>query len=487
MPPRVLRSVFPAVLFVFAAILLFLGPAPAPSALAEQPSATPDFKALCDTVLARAMRLTGTGCANTGRNEACYGYTLVQSKLQPGVDSSKVRFAESGDILPVRLLAALRTDPLDLERGTWGMALLKLQANLPDTNPGQNVTFVLFGDTKLTPNLNRTNAFYLSTALGELTCKQIPQNALVIRSPGYLQVTFNINGVEIKSSSIVVMRAGQSGLLVRTLEGHISVTAVGVTRTLVAGQQLTVPMKSAPEGLIADGPPGVPGPAPFEGALDPVIELLEKVNPGGRTHQGDVIVEGPVEILNPAVPSLTLYGRIVMLDRVSGWRGVRPGQWVYIEGTAEGIIIRARSLRVRRDEVPLAPTVTPSPGDRDDEVVTLLPYAGRPPEAPAVGSPATPGPGPDRITLTAMCSPDPGRIRAWRVVNPLPKPVSVNWDVYESILGQKGKIEVPALGEATFTTITEYAPNTQHATPNMVRLFFEEKQIDAKDSDPTKC
>src|SRR5690606_20836366 len=31
----------------------------------------------------------------------------------------------------------------------WGVALMQIQANLPDTLPGQNVTFLLFGDVTI--------------------------------------------------------------------------------------------------------------------------------------------------------------------------------------------------------------------------------------------------------------------------------------------------------------------------------------------------
>ena len=37
--------------------------------------------------------------------------------------------------------------------GEWGVSLMQLQANLPDTLPGQNVTVLLFGDVTLQPAL----------------------------------------------------------------------------------------------------------------------------------------------------------------------------------------------------------------------------------------------------------------------------------------------------------------------------------------------
>jgi hypothetical protein len=43
----------------------------------------------------------------------------------------------------------LTLSPLDQKQDTWGVAMLKLQANLPDTLPGQNVTFLLVGDVEI--------------------------------------------------------------------------------------------------------------------------------------------------------------------------------------------------------------------------------------------------------------------------------------------------------------------------------------------------
>src|SRR5262245_13036154 len=102
---------------VSSSLLIFLMHTPLSSALAEQPTPTPDFKQLCQAVLARALTLTESGCVQTGRNQACYGYTKVHSQLQSGVDPATNRFSVSGDILPVSKLATIHTDGLDTTNG----------------------------------------------------------------------------------------------------------------------------------------------------------------------------------------------------------------------------------------------------------------------------------------------------------------------------------------------------------------------------------
>lgn len=324
-------------------------------AKAVGPSETPDFKQLCQAVLKRALTLTESGCVQTGRNEACYGYTRVRSQLQKGLDSETNRFSTSGDILPIRKLATIHTDPLDTANGTWGMAVLKLQASLPDTNPGQNVTFILFGDTELTPDTNHTNAYYLSTTLGEMTCNEVPQNSLLVRAPGHVAVNFTINGVEINAASIVVVRSPPGGMQTRVLEGHVKVTSMGVTKSLLAGEELSVPMNA---DKTPAGPPSNPAPFQRETTIESSVNLLDRMDATSDQYQGPITLSGPIEAINPLIPSLTLYGQLVLLDNLTGWEDLQVGQWVNVEGQTLGFMIQAYSVTGRDGSVVVKPTVT---------------------------------------------------------------------------------------------------------------------------------
>lgn len=101
----------------------------------------------CPAIVQQALQSTSSACQNTGRNQACYGNILLEAQPQPGVDN--FTFEKSGDITNVSLIKTLVLEPLNVETQTWGVAVLKLQANLPDTLPGQNVTFLLFGDVEI--------------------------------------------------------------------------------------------------------------------------------------------------------------------------------------------------------------------------------------------------------------------------------------------------------------------------------------------------
>ncbi|MEO8610446.1 MAG: hypothetical protein ABI690_21295 [Chloroflexota bacterium] len=103
--------------------------------------------ATCPTIVQDALAATDSACAGTGRNEACYGNISLSAKAQPGI--SDFTFTKPGDLVNVAGVQTLTLSPLDQKADTWGVALMKLQANLPDTLPGQNVTFLLFGDVEI--------------------------------------------------------------------------------------------------------------------------------------------------------------------------------------------------------------------------------------------------------------------------------------------------------------------------------------------------
>jgi LysM domain/Bacterial SH3 domain len=101
----------------------------------------------CPSMVDAALKAVGDVCAATGSNQACYGNLTLQAEPQPGV--TDLTFNQPGDVVRVASLRSLQLNPFDLTNHQWGVALMRLQANIPDTLPGQNVTFLLFGDVQL--------------------------------------------------------------------------------------------------------------------------------------------------------------------------------------------------------------------------------------------------------------------------------------------------------------------------------------------------
>jgi hypothetical protein len=101
----------------------------------------------CPTIVQSALAATDQLCSTIGRNQACYGNLNLQAVPQPGVND--LNFNKPGDLVDVGSVQSLNLSPLDTTGKTWGVALMKIQANLPDTLPGQNVTFLLFGNVEI--------------------------------------------------------------------------------------------------------------------------------------------------------------------------------------------------------------------------------------------------------------------------------------------------------------------------------------------------
>src|SRR5689334_2235511 len=87
----------------------------------------------CTQLMTQVMSRVETNCVTLSRNKVCYANPLVNAELTS--NSAQQKFDVPGDILPIQLIKTLHTTPLNITRGTWGVSLLKLQANLPDTLP----------------------------------------------------------------------------------------------------------------------------------------------------------------------------------------------------------------------------------------------------------------------------------------------------------------------------------------------------------------
>jgi len=88
----------------------------------------------CPTIVQEALTATHQVCAATGRNQACYGNVTLNAVPQPGV--SDLHFSQPGDLTAVSGIQALTLSSRVLDSGEWGIALMSLQANLPDILPG---------------------------------------------------------------------------------------------------------------------------------------------------------------------------------------------------------------------------------------------------------------------------------------------------------------------------------------------------------------
>ena len=221
--------------------------------------------AICPEFVQTALDAVDGACEVTGRNQACYGNTLITAN--PKSESADIQFQEPGDIVDLIQIGSLKLTPLNLETQTWGIAMMRLQANLSDTTPGQNVTFLMFGDVEIenrsadaTTNIN---SFYFASGIGDSACASAPESGLIIQTPeGVGKVDLLINEVDISIGSTAFLQAeADADMVINVVEGEAEVTSQGVTETVVAGNRTTVELD---ENGVADSPPTSPEPYQVE-------------------------------------------------------------------------------------------------------------------------------------------------------------------------------------------------------------------------------
>lgn len=141
----------------------------------------------CSALLEQALEEVDQNCTDLGRNEACYGYNRVEASFI--VDVEEEFFSKPADKTGVAELATIRTAPLDVENDQWGVAVMSLQANLPNTIPGQNVTFILLGDTEVENAVSPESAFVPANGID--VAVTAAQGANIRSGPG---TNFNVVG-----------------------------------------------------------------------------------------------------------------------------------------------------------------------------------------------------------------------------------------------------------------------------------------------------
>ena len=217
----------------------------------------------CSAIVEDALFAVEEFCGELGRNQACYGNIDLTAEAQP--DAEEFAFEDLGDIVDVADILSLQLSQLNEESGIWGVAVLSLQADIPNTLPGQNVTFILFGDVEIenasTDEQTPMQAFYLRTGVGEVACEEAPESGVLIQTPdGVDEVTFNVNGVDVSVGSTVLLETEmisdeQTDLLMSTVEGSLAAQFDDETYPAVEGTQIRVPLNNE---LLPTGRPDLP-------------------------------------------------------------------------------------------------------------------------------------------------------------------------------------------------------------------------------------
>jgi hypothetical protein len=183
------------------ALGIMLGIALAVGSFPAGRSAAQDGGGTCPALVEDAVSIVGTSCAGVGINEACYGHISVTATFQP--DATGAAFGTAGDTAALIDLQTLVTEPADATLGTWGVALMKVQANLPDES-GEAMTFVLFGDTEVT---NAVDADLISAT----ACTVTPLNVENVNVRSGPDISFSSNNVLAPGTEAPVTGRNEAG------------------------------------------------------------------------------------------------------------------------------------------------------------------------------------------------------------------------------------------------------------------------------------
>src|SRR5690606_39690097 len=85
----------------------------------------------CPALVQGALQGVEQLCASTGRNQICYGNSVMVA--EPRAEVSDVLLSFPGDITEIENISRVMLFPMDIDLGQWGVALMRIQANLPDT------------------------------------------------------------------------------------------------------------------------------------------------------------------------------------------------------------------------------------------------------------------------------------------------------------------------------------------------------------------
>jgi hypothetical protein len=140
----------------------------------------------CPPLIESALASVADACQDINRNEVCYGNTQLAATARDG--APEFVFERTGDLARLQDIQSLQLTQ-DLAAEQWGVALIRAQANLPDTLPGQNVTFVLFGDVELRDESPRSIFLQTSIVADFRTAPQVASNTLLTQVPPATPVT----------------------------------------------------------------------------------------------------------------------------------------------------------------------------------------------------------------------------------------------------------------------------------------------------------
>jgi len=205
----------------------------------------------CSSDVETALKSVAELCNPLSRNAACYGSKTVDSVTFDNPRPADF-FTNPGDRSELLKLREIHPQPLSLADNSFGVALLNVQANVPNTLPGQAVIFMLMGDAKLTNEVPADSqqqgafqSFYFLPGPGKKDCYEA-EPTLTIQTPGNITVNMMFNGVDTEFSPGTLLTITPS---VCTIHRGNIIQRVGTDKASLLSNQ-TVDIHIDPDGKV---------------------------------------------------------------------------------------------------------------------------------------------------------------------------------------------------------------------------------------------
>ena len=150
-------------LVMLLSVVMLLGALTAPAAAQSD---------TCPAAVETALQTLNTVCDDLQRNQACYAANRVTAAFYEDIDPDI--FSQPSDTADLTTLRTISTAVGGDNADEWGVAVMNVQAMLPNTLPGQGVIYVLVGDTTLENAVSPEDATVIGDPLpGQTT---VPSN-----------------------------------------------------------------------------------------------------------------------------------------------------------------------------------------------------------------------------------------------------------------------------------------------------------------------
>ncbi len=231
----------------------------------------------CAALVIDAIASLAPACGGLSGSSAYLGHGPVAVHA-----ADDVSFGQAGDIVPLSSLDTIRTAPVNVPAGAWGVVDVRIQPD--ETNSKDYANITLTGDVTLHKNDSEGRSLLLQSGENPPSCPAGANTAIFRTDPG-VTTTLTVNGVGLTLAGAVAVVQALPGeeMRVMVLRGTVLVSAAGASQTVGVGQTTAIPM-GGENGLVAAGPPSPP--AAFDPALIryvPISACIDRIDvPAGQ-------------------------------------------------------------------------------------------------------------------------------------------------------------------------------------------------------------